>query len=297
MGHDEAQKENMAGQSLKTGSPEPPNPAATAPLEGLETVRALREEIRAGRFTTNTTGKVPGFVQANLTVVPASAAFDFLLFCQRNPKPCPLLEVVEAGSVEAARLAPGSDIRTDLPRYRVFRDGVMTEERSDVRDIWRDDFVSFLLGCSYSFEWALLQGGLEVRHLTLGTRPAVYRTTLACRPAGAFRGPMVVSMRPFSPADAERASEITGAYPDVHGAPIHVGEPAAIGITDLAHPHYGNSVPIHEGEVPVFWACGVTPQEVLLNARLPLAITHDPGHMFLTDIREEELKGLREAVT
>ena len=258
--------------------------------------QALRERIRVCEHTGLTSGEALGFVQANLAVVPASAAFDFLLFCQRNPKPCPLLEVVEAGSVEAARLAPGSDLRTDLPRYRVFRDGVMTEERSDVRDIWQEDFVSFLLGCSYSFEWALLQAGLEVRHLTCGTRPAVYRTSIACRPAGAFRGPMVVSMRPFAPADAERAAEITGAYPDVHGAPIHVGEPAAIGITDLPHPHYGNSVPIHEGEVPVFWACGVTPQEVLLNARLPLAITHAPGHMFLTDIREDELKGLREAV-
>jgi uncharacterized protein YcsI (UPF0317 family) len=259
--------------------------------------RALRAEIRRGAYTVNTTGKAMNFVQANLVVVPEKYAFDFLLFCQRNPKPCPLLEVVEAGSVEAARLAPGSDIRSDLPKYRVFRDGVMEEEVPDVSGIWREDFVSFLLGCSYSFEKPLLDAGLEVRHLTFeGGRPGVFTTNIPCREAGVFSGPMVVSMRPFTPGDAVRATLITAALPEVHGAPVHMGDPAAIGIADVTRPDYSPGVPIHEGEVPLFWACGVTPQAVLLQAKLPLAITHAPGHMFVTDLPEPELKRLRESV-
>ncbi len=257
---------------------------------------ALRARIRAGEFTRNTTGMAMGFVQANLVVVPQAAAFEFLLFCQRNPKPCPLLEVVEAGSVEAKRLAPGSDLRRDLPRYRVFRDGVMCEEKADVSGIWREDFVAFLLGCSYSFEKALLDAGLEVRHLTLGTRPAVFRTNIPCRPAGPFSGAMVVTMRPFTPENAIKASLVTAAMPEVHGAPVHMGDPAAIGIKDISQPDYSAGVPIHEGEMPVFWACGVTPQEVLLRAKLPLAITHAPGHMFVSDLREGELKAFREKI-
>ncbi len=258
--------------------------------------QALRRQIRSGQFTRNTTGKAMGFVQANLAIVPQSVAFDFLLFCQRNPKPCPLLEVVEAGSVEVVRLAPGSDIRRDLPKYRVFRDGVMTEEVANVSEIWQDDFVSFLLGCSYSFEKALLDANLEVRHLTLGARPSVFRTNIPCRPAGVFEGPMVVSMRPFKPDDVIKAAMVTAAFPEVHGAPVHMGDPAAIGIEDVHSPHYSPGVPIYEGEVPVFWACGVTPQEILLNAKLPLAITHSPGHMFVSDIRETELKWFRDDV-
>ncbi len=258
--------------------------------------QTLRRHIRSGAFTRNTTGKAMGFVQANLAIVPQSVAFDFLLFCQRNPKPCPLLEVVEAGSVEATRLAPGSDIRTDLPKYRVFRDGVMTEEISDIRHLWQEDFVSFLLGCSYSFEQALLDAGLEVRHLTLGVRPAVFRTTIPCRSAGVFQGPMVVSMRPFQRHDALKAALVTAAFPEVHGAPVHMGDPAAIGIEDVNAPHYSAGVPIYEGEIPVFWACGVTPQEILLHAKLPLAITHAPGHMFVSDIRETALQWFREDI-
>jgi uncharacterized protein YcsI (UPF0317 family) len=177
--------------------------------------QALRRQIRSGEFTINTTGKAMGFVQANLAIVPQSVAYDFLLFCQRNPKPCPLLEVVEAGSVEVARLAPGSDIRKDLPKYRVFRDGVMTEEVPGVSEIWQNDFVSFILGCSYSFEKALLDANLEVRHLTLGVRPSVFRTNIPCRPAGIFEGPMVVSMRPFKPDDAIKAVIVTATFPEV----------------------------------------------------------------------------------
>ena len=258
--------------------------------------RALREEIRHCSYTGVTSGQAMGFVQANLVVVPKEAAFDFLLFCQRNPKPCPLLEVVEAGSVEPKRTAPGADIRKDLPRYRVFRDGVMTEEKTVVADIWQDDFVSFLLGCSFSFEKPLIDANLEVRNVTAGTNVPMYRTNIACRPSGPFEGPMVVSMRPFTPEDAIRATLITGALPEVHGAPIHMGNPAAIGVSSLDDYAYGDPVEVREGEVPVFWACGVTPQEVLLNAKLPLAITHAPGHMFVTDIREEGLKMFRETV-
>lgn len=249
----------------------------------------LRAAIRGGRFDKPTSGKAPGFVQANLVIVPQAHAFDFLLFCQRNQKPCPLLEVVEAGAREARRLAPGSDLSRDIPRYRVFREGRMTEERSDVSDLWRGDFVSFLLGCSFSFEKQLLDAGLEIRNLTCGVNVPMYRTSLPTRPAGAFSGPLVVSMRPFTPEQAIKATLVTGKLPEVHGAPIHQGDPGAIGIRAIDQPEYGDPVPIHEGEIPVFWACGVTPQEALLNAKLPLAITHAPGHMFVSDLREEEL--------
>ena len=258
--------------------------------------QALRERIRVCEHEGLTSGEALGYVQANLAVVPAAYAFDFLLFCQRNPKPCPLLEVVEAGSVEPKRMAPGADIRRDLPRYRVFRDGVMTEEKTVVSDIWQDDFVSFLLGCSFSFEKPLLDANIELRNITCGTNVPMYRTNIACRPAGPFEGPMVVSMRPLTPEHALQATLITGALPEVHGAPIHMGNPAQIGIADVNRPDYGDTVEIREGELPVFWACGVTPQEILLQAKLPLAITHAPGHMFVTDLREEALKIHRETV-
>ncbi len=198
--------------------------------------------------------------------------------------------------MEPKRLAPGADLRRDLPRYRIFRDGVMSGEQTAVEDVWQDDLVSFLLGCSFSFEKPLLDAGLEVRNITCGTNVPMYRTNVPCRPAGPFEGPMVVSMRPFTPGDAIQATLITGALPEVHGAPIHMGNPAGIGIADLEEPAYGDTVEVREGEVPVFWACGVTPQEVLLRAKLPLALTHAPGHMFVTDLREEALKLFRESV-
>jgi len=256
--------------------------------------RSLRLAARQGNFSAQTSGQAPDFVQANLVVVPESAAYEFLLFCQRNPKPCPLLEVVEAGSVEAVRLAPGSDLRRDLPRYRVFRDGKLSEEPTDVTALWRDDLVSFLIGCSFSFDRRLIDGGLEVRNVALGKNVPMYRTSIACRKAGRFDGPLVVSMRPFTPGEALRAARISGELPQVHGAPIHIGNPAALGIADLGRPDYGEAVPVHEGELPVFWACGVTPQEVLLRARLPLAITHAPGHMFVSDLREKHLREFSE---
>jgi uncharacterized protein YcsI (UPF0317 family) len=257
---------------------------------------SLRMAAREGRHAAPTAGHALGYVQANLVVVPESAAYEFLLFCQRNPKPCPLLEVVEAGLVEAERLAPGSDLSRDLPRYRVFRDGKPAEERTEVSGIWRDDFVSFLLGCSFSFDKRLLDAGLEVRNLACGRNVSMYRTNIPCRKAGRFEGPLVVSMRPFAPEDAIRAARISGELPQVHGAPIHLGNPAALGIADLSRPDYGDPVPIHEGELPLFWACGVTPQEALLRARLPIAITHAPGHMFVTDLREGQLQAFSERV-
>jgi uncharacterized protein YcsI (UPF0317 family) len=251
--------------------------------------QTLRATIRAGGFDRPTTGQAPGFVQANLVIVPQAHAFDFLLFCQRNQKPCPLLEVVEAGQVEAKRLAPGSDLSRDIPKYRVFRDGRMVEERTDVSALWQKDFVSFLLGCSFSFEKPLMDAGLEVRNLTCGVNVPMFRTDIPTRPAGAFQGPLVVSMRPFSPEHAIKAALVTAKLPDVHGAPVHQGDPRRIGIQNLQAPEYGDAVPVREGEIPVFWACGVTPQEALLRAKLPLAITHAPGHMFVSDRKEEEL--------
>jgi uncharacterized protein YcsI (UPF0317 family) len=256
----------------------------------------LRKRIRAGAFSTHTGGQAPGFVQANLVVVPKAHALDFLLFCTRNPKPCPLLEVIEAGEVTPRRLAPTADIRHDLPRYRVWVKGELSDEPTDVGDIWREDLVSFLLGCSFSFEQPLLDAGLELRYLSCGSNVSMYRTNIACRPAGPFSGPMVVSMRPFLPAEAIRATLITGRLPQVHGAPIHQGDPGAIGIADLQAPDYGDALPVREGEIPVFWACGVTPQAVLLNARIPFAITHAPGHMFVSDLREQELDWYSESV-
>ncbi len=257
---------------------------------------ALRQEIRTGAFARPTAGQAPGHVQANLVVVPKAHAYDFLLFCQRNPKPCPLLEVIDAGEVAPRRLAPTADIRRDVPRYRVWRHGELTDEPTDVAELWQDDFVSFLLGCSFSFEKPLIDAGLEVRYVRCGTNVSMYRTNIACREAGVFGGPMVVSMRPFRQEDALKATLITGALPQVHGAPIHQGNPAEIGIEDLHRPDYGDPQPVHEGEIPLFWACGVTPQAVLLHARLPLAITHAPGHMFVSDISEHALHWFSEAV-
>jgi uncharacterized protein YcsI (UPF0317 family) len=242
-----------------------------------------RRAIRSGEWDRPTAGVASAYAQANLVALPREHAFDFLCFCQRNPRPCPLLEVLDPGRVEP-RSAPGADLRTDLPRYRVFRDGRLAEELDDVSSLWREDLVSFLIGCSFSFEAPLLQAGLEVRHLSEGRNVPMYRTNRATVPAGPFRGPLVVSMRPFAPSDVARAVEITARLPQVHGAPIHVGEPAALGIADLSRPDYGDPVTVKAGELPVFWACGVTPQAALLQARLPFAITHAPGHMLITDL-------------
>lgn len=249
----------------------------------------LRHRIRTGAWPWPTAGLAPGFTQANLAIVPRVLAYDFLLFCQRNPKPCPLLEVLEVGNPEPRELAPGADLRTDIPRYRIYRHGELTEEVSDITPYWRDDFVSFLLGCSFTFEHPLIEAGIRIRHIDLGTNVPMFVTNRACKPAGVFHGPMVVSMRPISQAQVVRAVQITSRFPAVHGAPVHVGDPQALGIAAITRPDFGDAVPIEPGETPVFWACGVTPQAVVMQAKPELAITHAPGHMFLTDQRESAM--------
>lgn len=230
-----------------------------------------------------TTGHARGFTQANLVMLPKDWAFDMLLFAQRNPQPVPLLDVTDPGSTSTA-LAPGADLRTDIPKYRVWENGELVAEPTDVRDLWRDDLVSFLIGCSFSFELALLDAGVPVRNLEQGRNVSMYRTNVDCCPAGRLSGPLVVSMRPVPAAQVVTAVQVTGRMPQVHGAPVHVGAPEALGIDDLARPDFGESVESRPGDVPVFWACGVTPQAALMASRPPFAITHAPGHMFVTDV-------------
>lgn len=261
------------------------NPADSPLLSGLD----VRRAARSGRLAGHTGGSAPQFVQGNLVILPQASAYDFLLYCQRNPKPCPLLAVGDAGDPRLATLAADLDIRTDVPRYRVWVDGALTDEPTDIRSLWRDDLVTFVLGCSFSFEQALMAAGLPLRHVEAGDNVAMFRTSIPTAPAGAFSGPLVVTMRPFRPADAIRAVQITSRYPNVHGAPVHLGDPRQIGIADLARPDYGDPVEVRPGEVPVFWACGVTPQAALLAARPPLAITHAPGCMLVTDLLNEHL--------
>lgn len=251
----------------------------------------VRRAARIGTLTGPTPGQALGYVQANLVVVPRDLAFDFLLFCQRNPKPCPLLDVTEPGNPEPLLVAPGSDLRTEVPRYCVYEHGNMVDEPSDLLKLWREDLVGFLLGCSFTFENALLAAGVPVRHLEQGCNVPMYRTNIACRPAGVFRGPLVVSMRPLTPGQAVKATTVCARFPRAHGVPIHFGDPAALGIRDISQPDFGDPVEIRAGEVPVFWACGVTPQAVAMEAKPPLLITHKPGHMFVTDLRDTELEG------
>jgi uncharacterized protein YcsI (UPF0317 family) len=222
-------------------------------------------------------------------VLPQADAFDFLRFCVNNPRPCPVLEVCDPGAFTPVFTAPDADLRVDLPRYLVHRHGEVVEERFEVADLWRDDLVAFLIGCSFTFERALLAADLPVRHIEMGVNVPMYRTAVACRPAGRFSGPLVVSMRPMTPQQAIRATQITSRYPAVHGAPVHAGNPSALGIASLGAPQYGDPVEVREGEIPVFWACGVTPQAVAAASRPELMITHSPGHMFVTDIPDERL--------
>ncbi len=247
----------------------------------------VRSAARSGVLTGPTAGLARGFAQANLVVVPRGIAFDFLLFCQRNPKPCPLLDVAEAGSPKPTSVAADADLRTDLPGYRIYRHGELVDEPANLLGLWRDDFVSVLLGCSFTFEQALILAGVPVRHLEMGRNVPMYRTNIECRPAGVFRGPMVVSMRPMTPAQAATATRICADFPKAHGAPVQIGDPAILNIRDLNKPDFGDPVEVRSGETPVFWACGVTPQAVALASRLPLLITHKPGHMFVTDLRGE----------
>ena len=253
-------------------------------MDFFRTPAELRAACRSGAYDGPTSGHARGFVQANMVILPAAAAADFTEFCRRNPKPCPVLEILDAGDPEPKTSAPGADVRTDLSRYRVFRDGEPAGEATDVSDLWRGDLVTFLLGCSFTAEEALTAAGLEPRHIAETGIVPMYRTTRAAAPAGRFRGPVVVSMRPYAPADARRAAEITERYPMAHGGPLQIGDPDGLGIADIAAPEYGAPVTILDGELPVFWACGVTPQAALENARPELAITHAPGHMFVSDL-------------
>ena len=251
--------------------------------------QALRAACRSRAFAGHTSGIAPRHVQGNVVILPQALAGDFLLFCQRNPKPCPLLAVGEPGDPALPALGAGIDLRHDLPRYRVWRDGRVAAEPTDIADLWQDDFVGFVLGCSFSFEQALLDEGVPLRHVAEGRNVAMFRTRIATVAAGPFSGPLVVTMRPMAAADAIRAVQITSRYPAVHGAPVHLGDPALIGIGDLQRPDYGDAVAVLPGEIPVFWACGVTPQAALVQAAVPLAITHAPGAMLVTDLFNHQL--------
>jgi uncharacterized protein YcsI (UPF0317 family) len=255
------------------------------PQTGVEARRAIRNR----QWTGPTSGLAPGYVQGNLAILPAALASDFMRFCQLNPKPCPLLAAGAPGDPRLPSLGEDLDIRTDLCRYKVFRNGELVDEPTDISKHWRDDLVIFALGCSFSFEDALMQDGIELRHITQGSTVPMYRTTVETVPAGPFHGPLVVSMRPLKPADAIRAVQITTRFPAVHGAPVHLGMPELIGIKDIGKPDYGDPAPINKDEMPVFWACGVTPQAAIAAAKVPFAITHAPGYMLVTDLKNAQL--------
>jgi uncharacterized protein YcsI (UPF0317 family) len=263
--------------NLPAGVVHPDNPAALLPSDA----RAL---FRAG-LVTPTSGWSAGYAQANLIIVPKAQAFDVLLFAQRNPKPCPILGVLDAGETSGALLA-GGDVRTDVPRYAVYVDGEKTDEPTDISAYWRDDLVTFIVGCSFTFEAALQENGIRVAHIDQGVNVPMYRTSVRCEPAGSLAGPLVVSMRPVPASQVADAVRITSRYPAVHGAPVHVGNPAELGIADLGRPDFGDAVEIPAGHVPVFWACGVTPQAAVMESRPALAIGHAPGHMLITDARD-----------
>ncbi|MEO1104763.1 MAG: putative hydro-lyase [Pseudomonadota bacterium] len=260
--------------------------AAARPQQVPLSAHAARERIRVGAHTRHTAGLAPGKLQANLAIVPEAVALDFLRFCQRNPKPCPVVGITDTGDPLFRTLGDDIDVRTDVPRYRLHAHGALIDEPTDIGALWRDDLVAVALGCSFTFERALTAAGIPMRHIDEDVTVSMYRTNVALTPAGPFHGNMVVSMRPIPDARVTETIEICRAYPHAHGAPIHVGDPAAIGIRDLAKPDYGDPVIPRPGETPVFWACGVTPQNVLLNARPEICITHAPGHMLITDIDE-----------
>lgn len=257
--------------------------------EAQTTAQAARQLIRRGQWTSHTSGLADGYVQGNVVILPQALASDFLRYCQLNPKPCPLLAVGEPGQAHLPTLGDDIDICTDVPRYRVWRDGVLVDEPTNISELWRKDLVTFVIGCSFSFEEALLQAGLPLRHIAQKRNVAMYRSNVATTPAGPFHGPMVVSMRPFKQADANRAVEITSRFSQVHGAPVHLGDPSQIGIADLSQPDYGDAVEVLPDEIPVFWACGVTPQAAINQARPEFCITHAPGAMLITDLLNSQL--------
>lgn len=252
--------------------------------------KEVRELIAQGKITGPTAGMSAGYAQANLVILPEKYAYDFLLFTQRNPRSCPLLEVSDAGDPYLKHIAKGCNIAKEIPKYRIYKNGLLQGEYTDVSEYWSDNLVCFLIGCSFSFESELLEAGVPVRHIEEGCNVPMYKTNIACEKAGMFHGNMVVSMRPIPYELVTRAVLATGSMPKVHGAPIHIGAPEIIGITDLYHPDFGDMVSIRDGEVPVFWPCGVTPQNVIMDSKPELCITHAPGHMLITDIKNVELK-------
>jgi len=251
--------------------------------------KQIRDLIRKGKWDKPTAGLAMGYAQANLVILPEKYAFDFLLFCQRNPKPCPLLEVLEPGKFKPEFMASDADIRTDIPRYYIYRRGKLEATVKEIKNLWEKDFVTFLLGCSFSFEEAMLRAKIPVRHIEENKNVPMYISSIPCKPAGLFHGPMVVSMRPFPTDKIVPAVKITSRYAFVHGAPVHIGNPSEIGIKNIQRPDFGDPVTIKKREVPVFWACGVTPQAVVMKAKPDLCITHAPGHMFISDLLNEEL--------
>lgn len=263
--------------------------APTTELNPSTDLPAVRQAIRQGRWTSHTSGVAQDRVQGNVVILPQQEANDFLRFCQRNPKPCPLLAVSEPGEAMLPTLGKDIDIRTDVPMYRVWREGELVEERADIQALWQGDLVTFVIGCSFSFEQALIEAGLRLRHVEQGKNVAMYRSSMQTLAAGPFHGPMVVSMRPLKAADAIRAVQVTSRFPQVHGAPVHLGDPSLIGIADLSQPDYGDAVEVLPDELPVFWACGVTPQAAIRQARPPLCITHAPGAMLITDLFNSQL--------
>ncbi len=254
--------------------------------------REFRQLVRQGGWRGPTAGVAAGYAQANLVIVPRELALDFLLFCQRNPRPCPVLEVSDAGDPRVTRIADGADIRTDVPGYRIYERGALAAEVDDILGAWRDDLMAFLLGCSFTFETALLEAGVPLRHLEAGRNVSMYATSIPCEPAGGLQGPLVVSMRPIPRDLVVRAVQVTSRFPAMHGAPVHIGAPEEIGIQDLQQVDWGDPPVIAQGDVPVFWACGVTPQAVAMASRPEFMITHQPGHMFVSDLKDAELSAL-----
>lgn len=260
----------------------------TTMTQAHQTPAAVRAAIREGKWRRPTSGLALGHVQANMIILPREWAFDFLLYATRNPKPCPILDVTEPGDPEPRSIAPGADVRTDLPKYRVWRDGELVDEPDQILSLWRDDLVAFMIGCSFSFEGALLDAGISIRHMDEGVNVPMYLTNVPCVPAGRFSGNVVMSMRPVPHEQVSKAVMCTARFPAVHGAPMHIGSPEVIGVMDLARPDFGDAVTINEGETPVFWACGVTPQAAVMRSKPPFAITHAPGHMFIADKRDAD---------
>lgn len=250
----------------------------------------VRKIIRMGEYTKPTSELCMGYAQANLVVLPKDIALDFAVFAIRNPKPCPILDITEIGNPNPKKVAPGADIRTDIPRYRVYKNGKLVDEPIDILDYWKEDLVGFLLGCSFTFEGKLLKAGIPVRHIEEGCTVPMYITNIPCVKGGIFEGPMVVSMRPIPGKLVPEAVRCTSRYPAVHGSPVYVGDPGGIGIKEIDKPDFGDRVKVYEGEIPVFWACGVTPQVIAMKVKPEIMITHSPGHMFITDVKDEELE-------